>query len=255
MIDPTFSSPQEIWLGAKDNHHEWLDSSIPATKALERLEWTPRRERLERGGKAPVVGSCQANEPWPKQSKTDAFDMSDLYSASRPIESTIDFPLISWISDYDQDKGSFARLASKHSVSCSDALVAPLHSTLATSWSTSSLLGKRRRSRASNKFSCQQQQRLVRSIAWDADLSSLLTIAPPQSIQDTTNIAPIRSINDAKDERTSTSVEFNFSSWINHAAHTTPDGRNRHLARVKECLRIIHDADRDGSSPFSKKSP
>jgi hypothetical protein len=197
--------------------------------------------------RASVIVSSLANEAWPKQSKADAFDMSDLYSASRPIEASMDFPHISWTHEQD-DLNAFSR----RSASCSDALVAPLHSNLVvTSWSSSSLLGKRRRSRTSGKLSS-RQQRLVRSIALDADLALLVTPSEPQSIQDTTQISPIRIEEDCNDERLSTFS--NRSIYTAHSAQIEASAHGRNIAHLNDCLRVMQGSDLGMSSP-SPKSP
>lgn len=213
------------------------DNNDRATKALERLEWAPRRERKTRkffrhhhqleDSSFSILPSC-ANESWPKDDsdeddennktmKKNVFDMTDLYNASRPIEYCMEFPHISWIHDEDSSSGHphhSSALFQRRCASYSDALVAPLHSsTLVHNSQSASSLGKRSRNQrrcmsmgGASSAPSRQQQRLIRSIAWDdglahiesttASVNSTNTIpsipCEPQSIQDTTEILRIR---------------------------------------------------------------
>jgi len=260
MIDSSWPLSQEINHCPKDSH-KWVDCSIPATNALDRLECTRRQERTKRTKRTlreSVYVQSLVNESWPKQARIDILHMSDLHITSRTSETSIDFPHISWIPDH-QDSSIFSRLASKRSASYSDALTAPLHSTAVTSWSTSSLLGKRTRTRTSKKLSCQQQQqRLVRSIALDADLSSLLALAQPQSHLDSTHIVPLRETDNRDMETTPAEMELNVPKWLPNTVHTaavaTPHAHSSNC-RGNDSPRPFEDSELECSSPFLPRNP
>jgi len=259
MIDPAFMDYRDMRPPC-----EWKDSSIPATNALERLACMPRREwtrRSEQGRKL-QNSACMpslANKTWSTPTGMETSVMTEICHASLSIEAFIDFPHISWVPDLE-DERPFPLSASKRSVSYSDALLAPLHSTLISSWSTSSLGGKRKRMRTSKKPSSQQHCGMVRSIAMDAELSSLLTVSLPQSILDTTEIRPIRTMDDLGPRSTSSSMDYPYLQHNTTATvHITPTLAHitniRNVGMLNEYLRPRQDSEMDNRSPFLPRNP
>ena len=259
MIDSSWPLSQDIRHCPKDSL-EWADCNIPATNALDRLEWArmqERTKRVKRTLRESAFVPSLVNESWQKELvRIDILHMSDLHITGRTSETSIDFPHISWIPDH-QDSSLFSRLGSKRSASYSDALTAPLHSTVVTSRSSSSLLGKRTRTRTSKKLSC-QQQRLVRSIALDADLSSLLALAQPQSHQDSTHIFPLRETDNLEMETTPTEMEPNVPRWLPNTAHKAAVATTHaHSSNCKgnDSPQPLQDSELEWSSPCLPRNP
>ena len=194
----------------------------PATDAVEKLSWLPRREQHRRR-----VNSAPGNIPSTlfdspeacagsdlSKQRNEAFDMSALFTASQNVDGCMEFPSIKWTSDGEEEAKRFvSKMSSSYTdtfLGASDIILPlPLRSS-----STSSLSGKRRRS--SKKLAA--SHRLVRSIALDSDLSSLV---------DWTRLVPADSRN----------------ATFSHQCRQQRSSNPATSIRIEECMKILKESE------------
>jgi len=100
--------PTEIMMAA---HSCDYPSNLPATQALERLSHMPSRE---------YITSKKITSTIPRNKKSSAFDLSDLVSASQPVEESIAFPMIAWDSDEGDSDADDRESCAPSSLTCDD---------------------------------------------------------------------------------------------------------------------------------------
>jgi len=255
MIDRTRQHTQLLLPSSNDVERS------PATKALEKLSFLPRRERQhqhqhphkQNGGSvalkqlptspwaaAAVDDDDDDDDNWCSSSelykqRNQVFDMSALYNASQRVEGCMEFPPIQWAGEEVQDsnRGVSSFVSQARSSSYTDAFLGASDtvSPLIRSHSTS-FLGKRQRHSKTSSSSNHHAHRLVRSIALDANLSSLLD-----------STAPTTSSMSAYKNATFDNVSATTTTTTSPRSHHHSHHHKATSARLEECMKILKESD------------